>query len=219
MRTLILTFHGAGPIAKPIGPNEFACWLDQEFLEAVLDLVCGHPHVQLTIDDGNSSDVDVILPALLQRKLRATFFICSARLDQPAYLSRHQVHELRAHNMEIGSHGVAHVPWRGLPAAQLATELNSSRRTLEDLCGTLVDVAACPFGAYDRRVGTALLRAGYRQAYTCDGGTCPDGDWIRPRNTVMRSMTLKEIQHLINRGPGTWAQFLITVKRIIKRLR
>ncbi len=135
------------------------CWLDQSFFEAVLDLVRGQGHVNLTFDDGNASDVQIVLPALEQRGLKATFFVCSGRLDQPSFLNRSHIRKLQAHGMNIGSHGVAHISWRKLPQNRLADELEGSRRVLQDVCGLPVDTAACPFGAYDRTVSNGLRRS------------------------------------------------------------
>jgi peptidoglycan/xylan/chitin deacetylase (PgdA/CDA1 family) len=216
---LILNFHGVGPALRIVDDGEHNCWLDQNHFEAVLDLVKGRPQVKLTFDDGNASDIEVVLPALLRRDLQATFFICSGRLDQPTFLSRAQVRDLRAHGMSIGSHGVDHIPWRRLAPDRLTDELNASRRILEEVCGITIDSAACPFGAYDRMVLRALQRAGYRRVYTSDGGLSTESRWIQPRTTVTRSVTLDEIQRLVKRGVGAGQQFSIGVRRLFKQFR
>ena len=91
---IILNFHGVGPISPNIGDGERNWWLEQNTFEAVLDLAREESHVQLTFDDGNASDFEIALPALLRRGMRAAFFLCSGRLDQPGFLSRKQVREL-----------------------------------------------------------------------------------------------------------------------------
>jgi peptidoglycan/xylan/chitin deacetylase (PgdA/CDA1 family) len=219
MSLVILNFHGVGPVSRNIANAERNCWLERDTLNAVLDLVRGQTQVQLTFDDGNASDADIVLPALLRRGLQATFFICSGRLDQPSFLSQAQVRELLAHGMGVGSHGVAHVSWRHLPAARLGEELEGSRRFLETVCGCPVDTAACPFGDYDRAVLGALRRAGYRAVYTSDGGVSAENYWLRPRTTVTRSMTLSDIRRLVQHGPGAWERLLIDARKLVKRLR
>ena len=156
----ILNFHGVGPVTRSIDEGERDCWLDRDHFESVLDALAGFPQVQLTVDDGNASDVECILPALVERHLTASFFVCSGWLDLPTFLSRSQVLELQTVGMKIGSHGVAHRPWRGLSPSDLAVELAGSRRVLEDLCQVPVVTAACPFGSYDRRVLGALRNTG-----------------------------------------------------------
>lgn len=216
---IILNFHGVGPVLRSIDPGERNCWLEQEDFEAALDLAKGQAHVQLTFDDGNASDVELALPALLRRDLRATFFVCSSRLDQPAFLSRAHIRELRARGMDVGSHGAAHVSWRHLTGDRLVEEIEGSRRVLEEACGAPVDAAACPFGAYDRTVLSALRRAGYRRVYTSDGGNASEHQWIRARTTVTRSMPPDAVRRLIQQGPGPWEQASIDIRTFIKRIR
>ena len=216
---IILNFHGVGPALRPIDAGERNCWLEQEDFEAALDLAKGQAHAQLTFDDGNASDVEIALPALLRRGLRATFFICSSRLDQPTFLSRAHVRELRARGMDIGSHGAAHISWRGLPADKLVEELDGSRRVLEEACGAPVGAAACPFGAYDRTVLSGLRRAGYQHVYTSDGGRASESQWLRARTTVTRSMDPDAVRRLVQHGPSFREQASINLRKFIKRIR
>jgi peptidoglycan/xylan/chitin deacetylase (PgdA/CDA1 family) len=219
MSQFILNLHGVGPVPRDLDDGERDCWLDRDFFEAVLELAQGGPHVRLTFDDGNSSDCELVLPALLRRGLQATFFVCSGRLDQPTFLNRVQVRELQSGGMQIGSHGAAHIPWRHLPPVRLREEIIDSRRILENACGGAVDTAACPFGAYDRRVLRGLRRAGYRFVYTSDGGASAGGSWLQPRTTVTRSMTLPAVQRLVHEGLGIREQWAINVRRLLKGLR
>lgn len=219
MTHLTLNFHGVGPVPRLIDTGERNCWLDQDFFEAVLDRIAGRPRVKLTVDDGNSSDCEKILPALLKRDLHATFFVCSGRLNQADFLNPVQIRELHSHGMGIGSHGVSHVPWRHLQSQQLRDEVEGSRYAIKKLCDITVDTAACPFGSYDRTVLRALLQAGYRQVYTSDGGIASSGDWIQPRVTITRAMSIGEIEQLIERGPGALKQLSINARKFCKKLR
>lgn len=219
MSSLILNFHGIGPVTRNIDTGELNCWLDQDFFESVLDLVRGQSQVQLTFDDGNSSDLELALPALQKQGLKATFFICSGRLDQPTFLKPNQVLELQAADMEIGSHGIDHIPWRRTTEDQLHRELSHSKVTLEKVCGKSVQSAACPFGSYDRRVLNGLRHAGYQKVFTSDGGTASPRQWLQARTTITRSMSLDAIRHLVQKGPGIRTQTLINARKFIKRLR
>jgi peptidoglycan/xylan/chitin deacetylase (PgdA/CDA1 family) len=219
MALIILNFHGVGPVLRNVDEGERNCWLDQNFFEAVLDVICGRPNVRLTVDDGNASDFEVILPALLRRRLRATFFICSGRLDHPTFLKRAEVRELPARGMGIGSHGVEHLSWRHMAPARLSEELTESRRILQTVCSALIESAACPFGAYDRAVLSGLRRAGYRWVFTSDRGWAIENQWLQPRTTVTRGMTLEHVERLVQKGFGVPQQVLINVAKLLKRLR
>jgi peptidoglycan/xylan/chitin deacetylase (PgdA/CDA1 family) len=219
MSLIILNFHGVGPVTRDVDAGEHNCWLDQDHFETVLDLVRGQSHVQLTFDDGNASDWEIAMPALVKRGLKATFFICSGRLDQPTFLSPAQLRELQANGMAIGSHGVDHLPWRTLPAAHLNNELAQSKTVLEKVCGCLINSAACPFGSYDRRVLKNLRCVGYRHVYTSDGGSSSEHEWLHARTTVTRSMPLESIRQTVKEPQTIWRQASINIKKIIKRIR
>jgi peptidoglycan/xylan/chitin deacetylase (PgdA/CDA1 family) len=216
---IILNFHGVGPVTRDVDAGERDCWLDPLAFEQVLDLVRGKSHVRLTVDDGNASDHDLILPALLARGLKADFFVCSGRIGEKTFLSREQILTLRDRGMGIGSHGVVHRPWRHLRGAELEQEIAGSRATLERALGVKVDTAACPFGSYGRVSLACLRRAGYRTVYTSDGGAAHEGDWLLPRTTITRDMSMESIRDLIDHGPSAGRQASIRLRGIIKRLR
>ncbi len=219
MNLTILNFHGLGLVPRAIEAGENQCWLPEDIFESILDLVVGQPHVRLTFDDGNVSDATIALPALLRRGLTASFFVCSGRLGQPTFLDQQQVLAMRAAGMEIGSHGVNHVSWRELSPAQLGDEVSLSRKLIETVCQSSVESAACPFGAYDRRVLSALRRSGYRTAYTSDGGNTRSERWLRARTTITRSMTVADVARLISPTPRPGRQLLISLRTLYKRLR
>lgn len=185
----------------------------------MLDLARCFDHVELTFDDGNISDFEIALPALQQRQLVATFFICSGRLHDPDYLDGQRVRELFANGMKIGSHGVAHKSWRGLDDSALDHELLSSRSVLENLVDSEVASAACPFGAYDRRVLKGLRRAKYHRIYTSDGGVSYVGHWLQARTTIGRHPDTAQLERFLRTGSGAFQQMLINTRKFIKRLR
>lgn len=183
-RQINLTFHGIGRTERPLKPGEELVWLNPDQFESALDSVIGRGDVQITFDDGNASDVEHALPQLRRRKLTATFFIVAGRLGAPGFLDEGGVRALAAAGMGIGCHGMCHRPWRGLDEQALWEEVVDARRLLEQVVDRPVTEAACPFGAYDRRVLRFLRRHGYRRAYTSDAGAARPGDWLQARNTV-----------------------------------
>jgi peptidoglycan/xylan/chitin deacetylase (PgdA/CDA1 family) len=183
-RSIYLTFHGIGEPERPLDPGEDEVWLDPGDVDSVLDSVAERSDVRVTFDDGNASDLEHALPALLRRGLVATFFVVVGRLGEPGCLDARGVRALVAAGMAIGCHGMRHRPWRGLDEPALREELVDAKRLLEEIVERPVTAAACPFGSYDRRVLRGLERAGYRRVYTSDGGTTRPEDWIRARNTI-----------------------------------
>lgn len=180
-----LTFHGVGAPPRRLAPDEAAVWLTVEQLHAALDAIDGRDDVRLTFDDGNASDVEHALPALLERGRRAAFFPLVGRLGSPGSLSAADVRTLADAGMTIGSHGIHHRDWRRVGDDELAEELRGSRLALERLTGRPVTAASCPFGSYDRRVLAGLRRqAGYGLVFTSDGGPADPRAWLQPRTTL-----------------------------------
>lgn len=182
-RVLNLIVHGVGEPARPVPASEAELWISPAALDSLLDAVRPRDDVRISVDDGNASDLEYVLPALRARGLQATFFVVAGTLDGPGYLTRDGLKELAA-AMPIGLHGMRHRPWRRLTDAELEEEHREARAMIEDAAGRRVDEAACPFGAYDRRTLRSLRRSGFRRVYTSDGGFAADEAWLQPRTSV-----------------------------------
>ncbi|MBA2954247.1 polysaccharide deacetylase family protein [Nocardioides sp. MAH-18] len=184
-----LTVHGIGRPARPLDPGEDDTWITVEQLDGLLDAAVGRPEVTITFDDGNLSDLEIGLPRLQERGLRARFYVCAGLLGQPGRLDAADVRELHAAGMVIGSHGWSHRDWRSLDwsrgeAAEVQEEMVRARRELERLTGSEVSEIAIPFGSYNRHVLRALRRTGATRVYTSDGGWARRGAWLQARTSI-----------------------------------
>jgi peptidoglycan/xylan/chitin deacetylase (PgdA/CDA1 family) len=217
-RILRLLFHGLGPPPARVPPREHRFWVPLGAFESLLDALGPRPDVRISFDDGLASDAELALPALCARGLRADFFVIAGCIGAPGYLDRAQLAALAAAHMRIGTHGMHHRSWRRLPASELAVELVDARRVLEDWIGAPVAEAACPFGAYDRRVLGALRAAGYARVYTSDGGLAREEAWLQPRNTVTADLPGARLARLaagreprplawLRRAKGLWKRW------------
>jgi peptidoglycan/xylan/chitin deacetylase (PgdA/CDA1 family) len=211
-----LTFHGVGDPPRALTPGEAECWLTTDDLTAALDAVASREDVRITFDDSNRSDVDLALPALLERGLRATFFVLAGRLDDPEHLGGEELDRLAGAGMEIGSHGLDHTDWRGLDDAALAREIGESRAILERVLNRPVSEVSVPFGSYDRRVLACVRReGGYRRAFTSDGGAARRDAWLQTRSTV----TTADRPDALAKLPGQADRAQLALKRCVKRWR
>jgi peptidoglycan/xylan/chitin deacetylase (PgdA/CDA1 family) len=188
-RVTNLTAHGVGPPARELHPDEAATWVDIAQLEWVLDVAMECPTIRLTFDDGNCSDVHIALPRLLERGLKAEFFLLAGCIGEPGRIDRSGLRELVSAGMLIGSHGWAHRDWRRLDDAAAEQEIHQALRTLTELSGQAVDRVAVPFGSYDRTVLWRLRRAGVSRIYTSDGGRARGDAWLQPRTSLRSDMT------------------------------
>ena len=139
-----LTFHGIGAPGRPLDAGEAAVWVAADRYHAVLDAVRDRDDVRITFDDGNASDLEHGLPALLERGLTGTFFVVAGRVGAPGYLSAADVRTLADAGMRIGSHGMRHRAWRGLDDAALGEELVAAKQELEQRPGRAGDRGGVP---------------------------------------------------------------------------
>jgi len=217
-RILVLTFHGLGEPPKSVESKEVPFWVSGESFAAVLEAVRDREDVLITFDDGNRSDVETALPALLERGMRAEFFALAGRLGERGRLSAQDVGELAGAGMTIGSHGMDHRKWRNLDAATLRRETVEARAILQDAAQQPVSHAAAPFGTYDARTLRALLRAGFERVYTSEGGLTRSDRWLMARHTVKREDRTCAIEHLLAGEP--WSTRLTRAAKIaVKRRR
>jgi peptidoglycan/xylan/chitin deacetylase (PgdA/CDA1 family) len=177
-------FHGIGTPGRELEPDEDQFWIEPERFEELLAAAQELRHVGLSFDDGNASDFSIALPALVERGLTASFFVISSRLGEPGSLDSEQVRALAEAGMEIGSHGMRHLPWRSLGDDAAREELDEARKTIEDASGRPVEQAACPFGAYDRGTLRALRSHGYTRVYTVDRRPSRADAWLQSRYVI-----------------------------------
>ncbi|GAV22121.1 polysaccharide deacetylase family protein [Carboxydothermus pertinax] len=108
--------------------------------------------IVLTFDDGNISAYNIVLPALKERGMRATFFIITGSFQKPTAVKPEMVKQLYAAGMEIGSHTVNHLDLTKISRKQLAYELKQSKLTLEKLLNAPVEFFCYPSGRVNTQV-------------------------------------------------------------------
>jgi peptidoglycan/xylan/chitin deacetylase (PgdA/CDA1 family) len=196
---LNLNFHGIGrPRNRDFGDGESEFWATQNTFEAVLDAAAANSHVTLSFDDGNTTDIDVALPALQQRGLTATFFIVPGWLATPGFITAQDVKTLADSGMRIGNHGLNHRFWTELDHDALAHEVKAARTELERLTGTPIDTLAIPYGRYDDTVLATLQSHHYAHVFTSDGGTADPQAWLQPREHLRAQHTPADLQRLLS---------------------
>ena len=178
----ILVYHSVGVVADkytvPVAQfEEQLDWLVRQGLHTTsLMQLHGAPNpVVLTFDDGKEDALRVVLPALQKRGMRASFFIITALVGQPGYLTWDGVRALDRAGMEIGSHTIDHARLADLPDERVRVELRDSRRELEKQLGHPVEVLAYPYNSVRPRIVKLAREAGYRVAVSgrVHGGADP----------------------------------------------
>lgn len=187
-----INLHGIGRPERPLESGEAPYWISEKQYNDLLDQIAASPardHIRITFDDGNKSDLTLGLPGLLERGLRADFFILTGRLEQAGSLNAQDVRHLQETGMGVGSHGIDHLDWASIAPDQLTQELTRSRDVLSDVLAHAVTQAAIPFGRWNGRVLRSLRDAGYDVAWSSDGGQAREDAFLRPRTSVQGAMS------------------------------
>jgi peptidoglycan/xylan/chitin deacetylase (PgdA/CDA1 family) len=214
-----ICFHGIGEPARELPPDERHYWVGYRQFLQILDELAGWPAVRISFDDGNRSDLELAVPALRERGLWADFFVLAGRLGAAGSLAEPDVQELHRCGMGIGTHGMAHRPWRGMDPATRRAELVVARQRLSEVVGAPVDTAACPLGRYDRRLLAELRRLGYSRVYTSDRRHARPGAWLQPRFSVRSGDTPGSLRAAVLRRPPPARRAYLGAVGVAKRLR
>jgi peptidoglycan/xylan/chitin deacetylase (PgdA/CDA1 family) len=195
-----LMLHGIGPAPDRIDPDERPYWISEQTLAFVLAEMKAHGAI-LTLDDGNDTDVRIVLPKLVAAGLTASFFIPSDRIGTPGYVTEHDILELHRAGMEIGSHGCAHLNWLKAGDAEIARDVMQSVERLAGLIHAPVRSVAIPYGYCDRRVLAVLRQLGIGRVYSSFRGPCIEGAWLVRRDCITAGMAPHEIRAIMTRKP------------------
>jgi peptidoglycan/xylan/chitin deacetylase (PgdA/CDA1 family)/glycosyltransferase involved in cell wall biosynthesis len=157
-------------------------------LDAVLAALAGErplprKAVLVSFDDAYRDLLEAALPVLEQRGIPAVAFAVADRVGgtnawdeeigagSVALLDADGLKEIAARAVEVGSHGMAHVPLAGLGPEQLAEEAGVSGRRLESLGLPRPRSFSYPYGESDPEAEAAVQAAGYQVAFTVTPGT------------------------------------------------
>jgi peptidoglycan/xylan/chitin deacetylase (PgdA/CDA1 family)/glycosyltransferase involved in cell wall biosynthesis len=154
----------------------------------------------LTFDDGYADLLDVVLPLLKERNIRAVVFAVSRRLggtnewDEAIGGPRLQLldvdglKQLAEAGVEIGGHSRTHRPLTRVPDEELLEEIAGSVEDLKAAGLNRPRLFAYPEGEQDRRVQHATRQAGLQAAFTVIAGRAQPGcdPYQVPRIEIMR---------------------------------
>jgi peptidoglycan/xylan/chitin deacetylase (PgdA/CDA1 family) len=123
--------------------------------------------VAITFDDGFRDNLTVALPLLEKYNLPMTLFVTAGFVNTPNYLSRVDVLEISKHPLiTIGAHGLLHRHFTKLSRIEAKFELVESRRMLEEMTGTKIDLMAWPYGECNDELEELCDEAGYRASWS-----------------------------------------------------
>ncbi len=123
--------------------------------------------VILTFDDGYRDFYTNAYPILRRYQMRATIYIISDKVGQPAYMTWKQLRELAASPLiTIGAHTRTHVPLDDVPTSRAQDEIVVGKQILEEQLGIPIKHFCYPYGHYSEAVRALVGAAGYLSATT-----------------------------------------------------
>ncbi len=122
--------------------------------------------VAVTLDDGHATHFTEAFPELARRGMTATFFVITARVGTPGYVTWAQLRELTAAGMSVQSHTHGHRFLSELPETAVIDELCASRALLDAELGQRTTTIALPGGDAPRLSFAVFRNTGYRWVAT-----------------------------------------------------
>lgn len=220
MTHVILNLHGLGDPRPELPEDEARYWVQPDLLAAAIAAAKSHaPRIKtdFTFDDGNLSDLEIGAPMLSDAGFQATFFVLSARIGEPHYLSGDDLRALMAMGHRIGHHGADHVDWTALDEAGVAREMSHARARIEAETQMPVTETAIPFGRYNAGVLRQLKDAGFTRAYSSDGGPVRSQQWPLPRTSLTCDMTADSIEDILQGREPAKRKLRRSLARLKKR--
>jgi peptidoglycan/xylan/chitin deacetylase (PgdA/CDA1 family) len=177
--------------------------------------------VTLGFDDGTATQYEHRM-LLSERGIPATFYVNTAKLGRPGYMTWDHVATLAAEGHEIGGHTLNHAHLAGLPDAQQRAEICDDRAQLVARGYDAVSFAY-PHGADDQSAQSIVQGCGYRTARTTRGIDWPSCDvcaeTLPPRFAFATralqanaTVTHADLQHAVTNARhthGAWLQIVL----------
>jgi peptidoglycan/xylan/chitin deacetylase (PgdA/CDA1 family) len=169
----------------------------------------GKKPILLTFDDGFQCVEDHALPLLDRENFKATIFCVTgfngkkSSWDVYSYnrhLDNNAIRRIAQNGHEIGSHTSSHAFLPYLCDMDLKTELETSKKILEDITGNPVTSISFPFGGINRRVWKFALDAGYKHGTIYRDHQKNSSSDLFPVYGVYQFESADNIYHKINPG-------------------
>ncbi len=114
-------------------------------------------HFILSFDDATADHAEIVRPVLSKRGWKAAFFVPTAKLNKPGYLTNGEVRDLIAEGHTIGLHSHEHRRLDLLSDDQLREQMGRSQGILADLIGQKPWLFAPPGGFLNEHIREVAL--------------------------------------------------------------
>lgn len=153
----------------------------------------------VTFDDGTVDHYLTAAPVLEQNGLKGVFFVNTARMGTPGYMTVAQCQELQDRGHSIESHSHEHIVLVGLEPAELSSQLSTSRHILREAGLGKGEFLAVPGGYVDDSVSAMAKASGYLALRTLRWGYNRHVDPFHIESITLNRKTV-----------GSWLGFLLS---------
>ena len=182
---LVLTYH---KVLREVEPKPEFYTVEAEHLETQLDTLARsgfdalaptdllnfqsrqRPGYVLTFDDGTLDHYEVVAPIVERHRVRAIFFVPTAKLGRAGYMTSEQVADLGRAGHTLGLHSHEHRRLDWLMEEDIRVQMDVSRQILGELAGSPPVMFAPVGGFMDRRVKRVALESGVQVIRTMHWG-------------------------------------------------
>ncbi len=122
----------------------------------------------ISFDDGNKSDISIVLPILRHFNFKASFFPTVGEINKQGRLNWSDLKEIVKYGNSIGSHGFTHIPLIQAKRNDfdIDIELKNSKAQLENNLGIKISSFSLPFGIYNDYILERIKIFNYDSALT-----------------------------------------------------
>jgi len=156
--------------------------------------------IVLTFDDGYRDFYTSVFPLLKKYHLKATAFIITGFVGQPAYMTWSMIDAIdKSGLVDVGAHTVTHPDLAQLSTAEQTEQIDNCQKALEQHLGHPVYDFAYPSGDYNSTTLEILQRAGFQTAVTTQNrwSQATDPSLQLPRVRVHGQVTLVEYKAML----------------------
>jgi peptidoglycan/xylan/chitin deacetylase (PgdA/CDA1 family) len=136
----------------------------------LLEKVPERPSFILSFDDGTIDHFETVLPLLLRYSCQAIFFVPTAKLNRPGYITNDMVGQMSRSQQYIGLHGHEHRRMDTMTEPEIREQMRICHAELEKLTGTKSSIFAPPGGFINTRVRSAAVESGVKAIRTMRWG-------------------------------------------------